>query len=63
MSEITIKLKAPEGATSLSVDGREFKVDKKGFVQVPDGMQVRAFEHGFTAVDDAAPAAESNAEA
>ena len=58
MSE-TIKLKAPDGVSAVSLDGGEYKVDDNGNVDVPDGAFAHLAQFGFYA----APEAEAEAEA
>lgn len=56
------KLKAPEGTTGASFNGESFKVDAKGFVNVPDEAVADLFAHGFTTVPEKAAKAEQPAE-
>ena len=39
-------LRAPKGATSVSVDGQEYKV-KNRLLEVPDHLGAELFPHGF----------------
>lgn len=48
-----VRLTAPEGATSCSCGGVNFKVSKKGFVTVPATAVADLFAHGFTEPGDA----------
>jgi hypothetical protein len=41
------KLKAPEGATSVSFDGESYEV-KDGIVEVPHEAVAELFSHGYT---------------
>lgn len=50
-------MKAPDGMSSVSVDGKEYKVEN-GLVEVPDSLGGKLFDHGLTvtsATDAAAP--------
>lgn len=41
------KLKAPEGSTGCSHDGKEYEVDKDGLVDVPDEAVADLLPHGY----------------
>lgn len=52
-----MKLIAPKGAASCSVDGQEYPVDAEGTVEVPDEHAPLLFSHGY-----AVPGSEVQAE-
>lgn len=55
-----IKLVAPEGTTSTSFEGVEYKADKKGHVEVPVAAALQLYSFGFGNVPAAeAPAAKA----
>lgn len=59
MEQAMVKLVAPAGVTSASFDGVEYKVDKKGYVEVPVAATLQLYSFGFgNAPAEAAPAAQ-----
>lgn len=59
----TIKLKAPEGVTSASFNGQEFKVEADGTVTVPVDAALQLYSHNFANAPADEPAAEKPAKA
>jgi len=51
----TIKLKAPEGVTSASVDGHQFNVDTDGTIEAPASLALQLYGFGFGNVPPAEP--------
>lgn len=51
-----MKMKCPEGMTSVSFDGETFKPNKKGIVNVPHTALEALSAHGLVAVPDVKPA-------
>jgi len=49
------KIKTHSGITSISVDGKQYDVDKKGFFTLPDDVDPGVLSpHGFTLADESA---------
>ena len=44
----TVKLQAPDGASGVSVDGEEYRVDR-GVIEVPASVATVLRSHGYTA--------------
>lgn len=58
-----VNMKAPDGTTGCSVGGESYKVDKKGFVEVPEEAVADLMQHGFVIELDEAAAQASMAAA
>ena len=54
-----MKMKCPEGVTSVSFDGETFEANKKGIVDVPHRALAALSEHGLVAVPDPKAAEET----
>lgn len=62
-----MKYVAPEGASGITINGEEYKVDKKGLVSVPDETDPSLMaSHDYTAaasnVQESKPSKKSEAE-